>query len=457
MPLPSELLFNAFEPWVKIGDIVMAGQRIAADTLASTSGCITEIQQYNTCCTIKLIPDGNNTFVPAITKAEHPMAAIEAAELAGLGGAGFSTVKKLLSQQQTQLTTLLINAAECEPMIACDEALMLESSSEIISGISTLMQITACQQCIIAIEDTKLNAINAIKRAIAVHANPKLRLTIVPTRYPGGAETVLLRQLTGANLTKRQHPAEHDMLCFNIATAYSVHHAAAHQPLFGRVVTIAGNAANEPCNVRALFGTPLSHLLKHTNNFPANLPDSDVTIKLGGPLSGQLLKSGVADLPTTAINSNCNAIIIERNNQTIVEKACIRCGDCADVCPESLLPQQLLRYQHSADKLNDYLLPNCIECRCCDLVCPSAIPLTDYFKQSKQALYAQTRLQVDAKLAETRFASRQARLARKAQEREQALLGKKREVATAPKPSTTDIKAALVRAKRLAGNSGSKR
>ena len=453
VPLPTELLFNTIEPLVKIGDTVLAGQEIAADILASTSGRIAGLKKNNAHTTISLIPDGNNTFTPAITKAEHPIAAIEAAGLAGLGGAGFSTLKKLLSQQQTQLTTLVINAVECEPMIACDEALMLEHPLQVLLGINVLMQITACQQCIIAIEDTKLRAIETMKQAIAIHADPELQLVVVPTRYPGGAETVLLRQLSGAHLTKTQRPADHNMLCFNVATAYSVHHAVIHQPTFGRVVTISGSAANEPCNVRALFGTPLSHLLSHTNNLPANafsnMANGEVTIKIGGPLSGKLLKAGIADLTATTVSAECNAVIIDTTHQAVVEQACIRCGDCANVCPESLLPQQLFRYQLNIEKLNDYHLANCIECRCCDLVCPSAIPLTDYFKQSKKTLSAQLQLQVDAQLAETRYAAREERLARKVYEREQELQAKKHMVAIAAKPAVTDIKAAIARAKSV--------
>ena len=264
---------------VKTGDTVLAGQHIASDTLASTSGHISNVQKNDHHITIKLIPDGSNTLTPAITNATNPLAAIEAAGLAGLGGAGFSVLTKLRSQQQTQLTTLVINAAECEPMIACDEALMREHAFEVVSGIDVLMRITSCKRCIFAIEDNKPDALKAIKHAIANHGNPDLHLVVVPSRYPGGAETVLLRQVTGVQITKDQRPADHGLLCFNVATAYSVHHAVSGQPVFGRVVSIAGNAANKPCNVQALFGTTLAYLLEQTNNAPS----IDSPIKIGGP------------------------------------------------------------------------------------------------------------------------------------------------------------------------------
>jgi len=441
--IPPLLRFTVSKPLVKVGDTVLAGQPIANGILASTSGSISQVtanEKTSQQATIELVPDGKHALSPTITQAESALAAIEAAGITGLGGAGFSTLTKLQALPQSPLHTLVINAAECEPLICCDEALMLEHAPEIILGVGLLMEITQCQQCMIAIEDTKPKAIKSIQSALAKQPNSKRQLVVVPTRYPGGAETVLLRQLTGKPLTKDQRPTDHGLLCFNIATAYSVQLAAAHQPDFGRVVSIGGSAATHPCNVQAMFGTPINDVLEQTGNANAG----NTAIKLGGPVSG--LDVNPNELDNFSVTAKSNAIIINKKTSASQELACIRCGDCADACPEQLLPQQLFRYQHDNDKLSEYKLAQCIECRCCDLVCPSDIPLTDYFRQGKHNVRLQQQMQQEALLAEARYEAREARLARKAIEREQQIEETKRKVATAV-PAAHDIKAALARAK----------
>lgn len=444
LPLPPSLVYYADDSLVSEGDAVLAGETIASNQVSSTSGLVKQITQTGgSRFAIHIAPDGLNKLADNFDDTLPALEQIRLAGINGLGGAAFSSYEKLRSQKRQPLSTLIINAAECEPLISCDEALMLEHAAETVLGIDVLMSITQAKQCIVAIEDNKPRAIKAISHAIDQHDKANLHIKIMPTRYPGGAETVLLRQLTGATITKDQLPAEHDVLCFNIATAYNVHLAVNKQPFFGRITSIAGDKAMSPCNVRAVFGTPLSFILEQTGN-PVR---PDTNIKIGGPLSGQ----SVADhqeVIALSLDAKCNAIILEARQAPTNEQACIRCGDCADICPESLLPQQLFRYRHDQGKLAEYHLQRCIECRCCDLVCPSSIKLTDYFNTSKQQQRALQQANEAAKLAEARFAAREKRLARNALIREQQLIEEKRKAAEKTKPAAMDIKAALARAKK---------
>jgi len=444
LALPAKLVFHGKHPCVKPGDKVLAGQDILQDTVASTSGHIEQIaeldaQRYQ----ISLVPDGREEFTNEIKQANSPIESINAANIAGFGGAAFSTIKKLRSQIAETLPLLVINAAECEPMIACDEALMQQQASEIVAGIEALMKLTACSQCIIAIEDNKHEAIEAMQSAISKFGHSALQLKLIPSRYPGGAETVLLRQLSGNKLRKSEQPASQGMLCFNVATALAVINAINKRPFFGRVVSIAGSAANQPCNVQVHFGTPLSYLLDQTGNTLGG----STSIKIGGPISGLNIRNNEID--SHSITAKSNAVIIENIKPAALEQACIRCGNCEDVCPESLLPQQLFRFKSDLQLLTSYKLKDCIECRCCDLVCPANIPLTDYFKTGKQRVNAQQQAQASALLAEARFAAREVRLERQRLARQQALEEQKKQAAK-PRPDISDINAAMARIKRKA-------
>ncbi len=253
--------------------------------------------------------------------------------IAGLGGAGFPTAAKLASRVQDDLHTLIINGAECEPYISADDLLMRERAVELVEGIEVLMHVLQPQQVLVGIEDDKPQAIAAVQAAIGER---NIRLQAIPTRYPSGGERQLIQVLTGREVPSGGLPADIGMLCVNVATAVAVADAVLRgQPLISRITTLAGAALARPCNVEALIGTPVGELLDFAG---LDLDKLDRLI-LGGPLMGDSLPSLDAPLLKTA---NC-LLAATREELPLPAPAmpCIRCGDCAQVCPASLLPQQL--------------------------------------------------------------------------------------------------------------------
>lgn len=307
--------------------------------------------------------------------------AVRNAGIVGLGGAVFPTADKLAAC--TPCETLIINGAECEPYISCDDMLMREHATGIIDGAQLLREALQATECIIAVEDDKPEALAAIRDAVQAADDSRLRVAEVLTVYPAGGELQLIELLTGREIPADNYPADCGILTQNTGTAYAVHRLARQQePLLSRIVTITGGAVAEPCNVEALLGTPVRDLIELCGGYleiPARLI-------AGGSMMGIALPSD--EFPVTQA-TNCLLVAAPgelREDRT--EWPCIRCGACATACPVHLLPQEL----HRAAEHNDFAtletlaLRDCMECGCCDAVCPSHIMLTEQFRTARRAL-----------------------------------------------------------------------
>ena len=464
LTLPSTLcipLLNyhneVVDPFVFIGQEVSPGDSLAEGIIASCYGVVESIESRNvnhpagiqSPCVI--ISTNTTRFHEAAVYAiQETLTAerISACAIQGLGGAGFKTAEKLSAidaNTHGKVDTLIINAVECEPLISCDESLIASQAPLIVTAIEGLIDMTQCQRCLLAIEDDKTTAIEQLQRAIQAHKKPtRFEVIYLAPVYPSGAERPLVERLTGKQSPGHIFPASLGILCINVATALATEHARQGKPMISRIVTIAGELAAKPTNVRITFGTSVYDAIEQTGNL-THIKNAQV--RLGGPLSGFVI-----DDLTTAITATTNCITLERKIKPEHIHPCIRCGACSDVCPVDLLPQQLNTYciNENTEKAQLFRLSECIECACCDVVCPSNIPLTQTFRFAKGLIREQDRQSLLATQAETRYQKRESRLADRLEKRALKREAARARLATSKDPIADALARARQRRKRAA-------
>ncbi|MDX2320860.1 MAG: electron transport complex subunit RsxC, partial [Moritella sp.] len=430
---------------------------MAVPVHAPTSGTIEHIAQYPSThpsatpeIAIKLVCDQEDQALPTQAALDYKQLStselqqyISQAGVAGMGGAGFPTAIKLSDRQPIEF--LLINAAECEPYITSDDVLMRERADDIIQGIEILRHMIKPALCVIGIEDNKADAAQALETAInALNLSDAIIVRKVPTKYPNGGEKQLIQMLTGKEISKGQIPAQSGIVMQNVGTVYAVKQAIIdRQPLINRIVTLTGKAFPQPRNVQVLIGTQIKALL---NEFNCN-ENQAAAIIYGGPMMGFTLPHAQFSLTKTG---NCILTPIKDEIPQVREPdACIRCGECAEVCPVDLLPQQLHWYSQSKNvtKLADYNLMDCIECGACSYVCPSQIPLVHQYRIAKVEVRESDAELAASAIAKERFEKRNERLAIEKAQREQRqkdAAAKRRATATAA-TGEDPVKAAMER------------
>lgn len=472
-PLPAYLQLSllqhvgvAAEPVVKVGQQVRKGELLAtaaaglsAAVHAPTSGRINAIKEQVllrkptlAATAITLLPDGHDEWHPDCQRrignwrefsAENILQRISAAGIVGLGGAVFPTGSKLSSQWGMPAHTLIINGAECEPYISCDEMLMREHAGEVLLGARIVAHALGIEDIIVAIEDQLGALARALEAARAQLGDTKLRVVKVPAVYPEGGERQLIKMLTGLEVPADGFPQSLGLACINVGTAWAVKHALIdREPLIERVITVTG-AVREPRNWLALLGTPIEHLISHSGG----LEQDNARLVIGGPIMGEQVMDRALGIDK---GSNCLlALAPDRLRQPEQSMPCINCGECVRVCPAMLLPQLLYHGVRKGDLglTAELKLPDCIECGCCDLVCPSHIPLTDHFRAGKQLLAQQRQQQARADKSARRHAAREQRLQQAAEQRA-AKAAARQARASDPAQAQAVIAAALARARQ---------
>jgi len=299
------------------------------------------------------------------------------------------------------------------------------------------------------VEDNKPEAIAALHTAAQAPDLMDVRVVRIPTLYPSGGEKQLIKVLTGQEVPNNGLPAHLGMVCHNVGTAAAIADAVlTGRPLISRVVTLTGGGLQAPCNMEVLIGTPAAELIAQAGGYTAQAHK----LILGGPMMGFALHTDAVPITKSA---NC-LLVAGRTEAPDPDPArpCIRCGECARVCPVNLLPQQMYWYTRARDleKVQDHHLFDCIECGCCSHVCPSHIPLVQYYRYAKTDSWAQERERRQAEQARRRHDAREARV-RCQEEARQARLRQKQEAlerapatpGTAADPKKAAIEAALRR------------
>ncbi|MBL8417203.1 MAG: electron transport complex subunit RsxC [Dechloromonas sp.] len=441
-PIPSRLVVPLHQsiggtprPIVQAGDQVLKGQLIgeadgwiSAAVHAPTSGTVVEVAMHvqphpsglDAMCVV-IAPDGRDEWI-AHQPFDYANAAPEAVReylqqsgVVGLGGAVFPTHGKLTPSKTVPMEELVINGAECEPFITCDDLLMRERAEEVVRGIGIFRDLLQPKKVLIGIEDNKPEAAAAMRAAVGALGEP-FSVVVVPTLYPAGGAKQLIRVLTGKEVPAAKRSTDLGVQCFNVATAYTAWRAIAHgEPVVSRLVTVTGNV-HAPRNYEVLIGTPMDELLQLATPHP----DTDGII-MGGPMMGFL----VPDRQVPVIKAtNC---LIAHDDRLFPPKPpempCIRCGSCAQACPHELQPFEMYWFSRAKNfgKTQEYHIFDCIECGCCSFVCPSRIPLVQYFRFAKSEIWAREREKNAADGAKARFEFKQLREEREKAEKAEKL------------------------------------
>ena len=464
LPLPPQLIIplnqhlgRPAQPVVSVGERVLKGQLIgaaegtfSANTHASTSGTVIAIEDRQvphasgmTAECVVIQPDRKEEWIELQTCDNYLqldrlvlLDKIRAAGVAGLGGAGFPTAVKLAPKSTQVIDTLVINGAECEPYITADDILMQERADQLIEGVLLTSHILHHpKNILIGIEDNKPKAIAAVKAAveIAKQTNPEaanIKVVSFPTKYPSGGAKQLIYILTGREIPSGHHSADIGVICVNVATAIAAWRAVRFgEPLISRITTLVGEALSEQRNLELLLGTPIDYVLQQ-QGFDAKRASRVI---MGGPMMGFTLPA--LNVPVIKTTNCLLAPTAKELPLPDPAQACIRCGLCAEVCPASLLPQQLFWYAQAEDfdRLESHNLFDCIECGACSYVCPSSIPLVQYYRAAKGSIRQHLIEKEKSDRSRQRFEFRKERLAKEEAEKEAKRLARQKAAEEAKK------------------------
>lgn len=391
---------GAAVPVVEIGERVLAGQLLAkaggdisVPVHASVSGTVKAIEPRLTVSgreVLSIVLD-NDRLYEKITPEEVPdwtslepgerLRRIQEAGICGMGGAGFPTHVKLGVRNPKSIRRVIINGTECEPYMTGDYRRMLENSAELAEGLRIVLSLFERAVGVFALEDNKRDAITALQKVTSGESRMEVR--VLETKYPQGAERVLLYSCVGAELTSTQLPTDADCIVLNPETLYAIYRALVlGLPLMERSFTVTGKALKEPKNLLVPFGTSFSELIDFCGGYLRE-PKKHVC---GGPMRGQELTS--LEVPVTKTTAG---LLCMSRDYAYPESACIRCGKCTQVCPIHLLPTRLATLAEGGKeeefrKLNGM---ECMGCGCCSYTCPARRSLASSIQAMRKALLAQ--------------------------------------------------------------------
>ena len=391
------------QPCVAKGDHVKIGQVIGEPVgflglpvHASVSGEVVSVEpipylseQPAMCVTIhndfadewvELHPLGSvETVDPALI-----IPAIKNAGICGLGGASFPTHVKLSIKPEQKCDCIIANGAECETHLTCDHRLMLENPVRVVDGLRAAMRAINVKQGVIAIEDNKPDAIEAIRKAC--QGREGVRVQVLKTKYPQGGEKQLIEAVTGRQVPSGGLPIQAGVIVMNVATCAAVADAVIDgKPLVERIVTVTG-AVRQPANLRLRIGTITEDIIGECGGFSGDVGK----VIFGGAMTGMCA-------PNTSIpiaKATGGILVLDKQDAASVEEGpCLRCGKCVEVCPIGLHPLKI-KIAADADRIDECKrlhVMDCTLCGSCSFICPAHRWLTASFKVAKQKLAAQAK------------------------------------------------------------------
>ncbi len=385
-------------PLVKKGDRVLAGQKIAeaggfvsAPIYATVSGMVKTIEPRRVVTgdmVNAVIIDNDGLFEeveytphdPEKLSKKEIIDLIREAGIVGMGGAGFPTHVKLSPREPDKIEYVIANCAECEPYLTSDYRRMLEEPQKLIDGMKIILRLFDNAQGILAVEDNKQDCIELLTRLTAQES--RITVMALKTKYPQGAERQLIYATTDREINSSMLPADAGCVVDNVDTIVAVYHAVAEgKPLMNRIVTVTGDAVNDPRNFYVRIGMNYHDLIEEAGGFKTE-PEKVVS---GGPMMGFALFD--LNVPTTK-TASALLCLTKDEVSALAPSPCINCGRCVDACPGRIVPRKLAVLAEHGDEeaflANDGM--ECCECGCCSFVCPAKRQLTQSIKSMRKTL-----------------------------------------------------------------------
>ncbi len=388
----SQHLGAPANPIVQVGDYVTVGQRIGEPSAfisspihSSVSGTVIAVEDRphanrGQCLSVVIASDHKDILHESVKpqgsveelSPEQIVSIVREAGIVGMGGAGFPTAVKLTPK--TPVDTILLNGCECEPYLTADHRLLLEYADDVIYGLKAVLKATGAEKGVIVIEDNKPDAVALLEEKVA--NIPNMEVCAARTKYPQGAEKMLIKKVTGRQVPSGGLPADVGVVVCNVSTVKAISDAIQKGlPLIERVITITGEHIPHPGNFLAKIGTDVQLLVDHCGG----ITGENVTVKAGGPMMGFV--QSTLHVP---VMKGSNGIIAVDSDST-QEVSCIKCGRCVDVCPMELKPLYFAKYADEGNwaGMKEERIMDCLECRCCEYICSSKIPLVSKIKTGK--------------------------------------------------------------------------
>jgi len=386
------------------GDRVLEGQKIgetetfcSAPVHASVSGTVKAVEHRPHFLGIKMpsvaiVPDQEQSRSRMEISSKEPgpeeiRKLVKEAGLVGLGGAAFPTHVKLSPPKEGSIDTVIINGCECESFLTCDYRLMLEEATSLVDGASLIMRTLGAERVFIGIEDNKPEALKHLGDLVSGLNN--VDVIALPTKYPQGAERLLVYSLLGREVPSRCFPMDVGVVVQNVGTTVAVSKAVREgRALTERVITVSGSAIREPKNLRVKIGTSLDHILEACGGFL----EEPKKLIVGGPMTG----FAQFDLSVPIVKGTSGVLALTENEVSsapLNQTPCIRCARCVDHCPIHLMPNYYYIYGGIGEweMMDSFNVMDCIECGTCSFVCPARIPHVQYIRLGKARIVAKAR------------------------------------------------------------------